>query len=169
LFEGVAGDERRGPVQPPSYRSLALQTGAFADKKKKDRLGNVLGYGVIGNLALRAGVDHPGMSFHDRSKAFLAMLVEIQSQKLAVAHFIHPITMDAALYFPTTFLNCRSVSERMVEVDSEHRALHQLVLAELAWDRGDVAASVELRRQTFPAIGFDCDIIWALPGPWRDT
>ena len=46
----------------------------------------------------------------------------------------------------------RSVAERMVEVDPEHRALDQLLLAELAWDRGDVAASVELGRTALASL-----------------
>ncbi len=46
----------------------------------------------------------------------------------------------------------RAVAERMVEVDPENRALHQLLLAELAWDHGDVAASVELGRTALSSL-----------------
>jgi hypothetical protein len=46
----------------------------------------------------------------------------------------------------------RSVAERLVEVDPENRVHHQLLLAELAWDRGDVAASVELGRNALASL-----------------
>lgn len=46
----------------------------------------------------------------------------------------------------------RAVAERMVEVDSENRSLHRLLLAELAWDQGDVAASVELGRSALSSL-----------------